>query len=101
MQPIGDTIDPCPGQAGQMAMLECRLTLVSVPRFGGCIPQREREREGERGDSSCTGKPVGCRKAGKEGASRYYPRQARAREGTNDLRSVLMLRKIEQGALTN
>lgn len=47
MQPIGDTIDPCPGQAGQMAMLECRLTLVSVPRFGGCIPQRKRERERE------------------------------------------------------
>lgn len=49
----------------------------------------------------CTGKPVGYRRAAKKGATRYYPRQARAREGTNDLRSVLMLRKIEQGALTN
>lgn len=51
MQPIGDTIDPCPGQAGQMAMLECRLVLVSVLRFGGCILQRDeswREREREK-----------------------------------------------------
>lgn len=52
MQPIGDTIDPCPGRAGQMAMLECRLVLVSVLRFGGCILQRdeswrERGKEGE------------------------------------------------------
>lgn len=101
MQPIGDTIDPCPGQAGQMAMLECRLVLVSVLRFGGCILQRDeswRER-GKEGEAIAPARAN--RLAGKKGASRYYPRQARARERTNDLRSVLMLRKIEQGALTN